>query len=159
MADEAREAKKAAIEQVKWHNEHVRNRIWDARRHAREDWKLGPLRPNRAVGDEASRYGALEQDDFRRPDIPIKAQENRNKVQERKGLEIDYPIVVNNERYFPFAKDDRVVIMKGKDKFKIGTVESINETSHEVVVKDLNMVWKYPGAHLISRLIFSNSTT
>lgn len=132
------ENKKAFQERQAHYKANITDRIKEARRNLREDYKLGPLRPNRAVGHEAKRYGALDVNGLRRPDIPVKVQESRNKAREAKGLEPEYPLVVDDKKYFHIAKDDRVVVIKGREKGKIGIVSDILAVSHDVSIKDIN---------------------
>lgn len=144
VSEERYESKRTAMNVQQWENDNVLRAKKQALRDAREDWLLGPLRPNRAVGTEAARYGVFKSDQMRRPDIPVRVQKTRNEVKERKGLQVEYPLVVDDKKYFPITEDDRVVIMKGREKDKIGTVAYILESSHEVVIKGLNMVLSHP---------------
>lgn len=138
------ESKQAVLQRIMWENENVKGVKKRALANAKEDWKLGPLRPNRAVGPGADKYGALTASQMQKPEIPVKTQKNRNAVREKKGLELEYPLVVDNKKYFPIVKDDRVVILKGKDAGKIGVVQEIIPRTHEIIVKDLNMVCIIP---------------
>lgn len=132
------ENKKAFQERQAHYKANVTDRIKEARRNLREDYKLGPLRPNRAVGHDAKRYGALDMNGLRRPEIPVKVQESRNKAREAKGLEPEYPLVVDGSKYFHIAVGDRVVVIKGKEQGKIGVVSDILAPSHDVTIKDMN---------------------
>ncbi|KAJ4365208.1 hypothetical protein N0V83_008826 [Neocucurbitaria cava] len=133
------DSKQAVKQRIKWENEHIKGVRVQALRNAKEDWQLGPLRPNRAVGKGAEKYGAITALRLQRPHIPLATQRNRNEVREKKGLELEYPLVVEDKRYFPIVKDDRVVIIKGKDAGKVGVVSDLLTRSHEVIVKGLNM--------------------
>lgn len=103
------ESKQEVIRRIKWENEHIKGVRRQAIADAREDWRLGPLRPNRAVGEKAKKYGALTGPQVQKPDISTRTQKNRNEYRERKGLELEYPLVVDDKKYFPIVKDDRVV--------------------------------------------------
>jgi large subunit ribosomal protein L24 len=140
LKQEQWDSKQAVIQRIMWENEHIHQVRKRALKNAEEDWKLGPLRPNRAVGPNAAKYGALTGNQIQKPDIPTRTQKNRNDVRARKGMELEYPLVVDDEKYFPIVKDDRVVILKGKDQGKIGVVQEIIERTHEIIVKGLNMV-------------------
>jgi large subunit ribosomal protein L24 len=124
---------------------------------AKEDWKLGTLRPNRAIGPDAEKYGALKGAQIQKPEIPVKTQKNRNAVREKKGLELEYPLVVDDKKYFPIVKDDRVVILKGKDAGKIGVVQELVPRTHDVVIKDMNMVCSTLLYYSYSSLTFSSN--
>lgn len=134
------EAKQAVLQRVRWENEHVRDVRKNALKNVQEDWDLGPLRPNRAYGEGAEKYGARTGAQMQKPEIPVKVHQNRNAFREKKGLAPEYPLVVDDKKYFPIVKDDRVVVLKGKDKGKIGKVFEILSRTHEVIVKDMNMV-------------------
>ncbi|KAF2184419.1 hypothetical protein K469DRAFT_502648, partial [Zopfia rhizophila CBS 207.26] len=90
-----------------------------ARKNRLEDWNLGPLRPNRAIGRDAEKYGALEAGQMRLIDVP---EHMRRK---------EWPIV----------EGDRVVIIKGRNRGKIGVVKKLSKTREEVQIKDLNMAY------------------
>ena len=134
------EKKRYFIERTKWENEHVKGPRTRALRHAKEDWQLGPLRPNRAFGKDADKYGALTPDQAHKHEIPIRMQRNRNEYREKMGLELEYPLIVDDKRYFPIVKDDRVVILRGKFQNKIGVVQHVVSRTHEVIIKGVNMV-------------------
>lgn len=140
LKQERWESKQAVLQRIKWENEHIKGVRYQALRNAKEDWKLGPLRPNRAVGEGAEKYGARTDTQIQKPEIPARIQKNRNEFRQKKGLELEYPLVVDDKKYFPIVRDDRVVVLKGRDKGKIGVVEDIMERTHEVVVKGINMV-------------------
>lgn len=139
LAQERWETKQSVIQRIKWENENVKAVRREALRNAKEDWQLGPLRPNRAVGGGAEKYGALTAEKIQKPDISVKIQKNRNEHRARRGIPLEYPLVVDDKKYFPIVKDDRVVILKGKDKGKIGVVQEVVAPTHEVMVKGLNM--------------------
>ncbi|KAF1940888.1 KOW motif domain-containing protein [Clathrospora elynae] len=139
LQQERWDSKQAVIQRIKWQNEHIRDVRKNALANAREDWKLGPLRPNRAIGDGADKYGALTANQMQKPEIPVRTQKNRNEHRERKGLEPEYPLVVDDKKYFPIVENDRVVVLKGRDAGKIGVVQDIIERTHEVIVKGINM--------------------
>jgi large subunit ribosomal protein L24 len=58
----------------------------------------------------------------------------------KKGLEPEYPLVVEDKKYFHIKPDDRVVVVNGPEKGKIGVVQDVVERTHEVIVKGINMV-------------------
>lgn len=92
--------------------------IRNARIARREDRELGPLAPRRDVGDLKETYGAM---DVRRSRSVEKREEDRTDAQ---------LIVVG----------DRVVVIQGRDKGRIGQVTSVDRKRHEAVVKGVNMV-------------------
>ncbi|KAL0262987.1 hypothetical protein SLS55_001962 [Diplodia seriata] len=92
--------------------------IVDAKGRRREDWLLGPLAPRRDVGEWREKYATV---DSKRTNLP----------------DAD-PDVVKTQ-LAPFAEGDRVVIIKGKDKGKIGELREVDEETRTVRVKDLNL--------------------
>jgi large subunit ribosomal protein L24 len=140
LFQERYESKQAVIQRIRWDNENVKKVRKKALDNAKEDWKLGPLRPNRAIGAAAEKYGALTSEQMQKPEIPVHTQRNRNETRAKQNLEPTYPLVVDNEKYFHIAKNDRVVVIKGREKGKIGLVQSIIERTHEVIVTGVNMV-------------------
>ncbi len=90
----------------------------NARLARREDWQLGPLAPKRDVGAQADTYGTLDTRILRAPELPT---EKRTK-------------------HWAIVAGDRVVIMEGKDKGKIGVVQSISKETNHLTVEGLNKV-------------------
>lgn len=152
------EAKNAIIQRIKWENTNVRDHRRKALANVREDWHLGPLRPNRAPTTAPEKYGIMTSERMQKPEYPVRSMKNRNAFRVSKGLAPEYPLIVDGERYFPIVKGDRVAIMSGIDKGKIGFVEEVLVRSHDVIVKGLNMQYvdsdlfsQVPGSNLRSR--------
>ncbi|KAF2018181.1 hypothetical protein BU24DRAFT_491198 [Aaosphaeria arxii CBS 175.79] len=110
----------------------------DARRRAREDFNLGPLRPNRAVGKGASTYGAMNQDEMRLPPIPDHWFGASESLQKR--LKGRIPDNVMRD-HLSIVEGDRVVILSGKDKNKVGVVGNVDRSTNSVTVEHSNMIW------------------
>lgn len=135
---------KAVFNEIrKWRQDNVVAPIREAKRNLREDYELGPLRPNRAVGPEAEKYGALGIEQLRRPPIAVETWKRTNEAREAKGLEPKYPLVVDDKKYFPIAVDDRVMVMKGREQGKIGVVQEVLAESHDVLIEGINKVKEY----------------
>lgn len=96
--------------------------VKQARRAQREDWEYGPLAPRRDVGDDKEKFGTVESSQVFKVPPPKKD-------------------AVNQWHVF---KGDRVVILKGRDKGKIGEVSSINKENDTVTVQGLNLVCSSP---------------
>jgi large subunit ribosomal protein L24 len=101
-------------------------RLKNERRNRREDWELGPLKPKRDVGDDKEVFGTMD-------------------YQALEGVDIYKPDVL--KRLEPFGgkhlnirKGDRVVILEGHDKGKIGILSNIDERKAKVTVEGLNRV-------------------
>lgn len=92
--------------------------IKDALRRQQEDWRMGSLAPRRDVGGETLTYGTLDSRIIQGRDVP-----KRDRV-----------------RYWNLAKGDRVAILTGPDKGKIGSIVAIDKEKQNVAVKGLNMV-------------------
>lgn len=103
--------------------ERQRQRKWasalikDARTHRQEDWAAGSLAPRRDVGDAADNYGALTMYNVQLPDAD---PEKRPK-------------------WFGIAEGDRVVVVKGREKGKIGAVKDMNKEKVSIQVENVNM--------------------
>jgi large subunit ribosomal protein L24 len=134
------DGKQARLQEEHYHAKFTRGDVKKAKRNYKEDWALGPLRPNRAVGENAELYGAMEKDQLRWPDVPVPTQRMRNKLREKAGLDPEWPIVIDDRKVYPFVKGDRVVVIRGKEMNKIGIIENINEDAHMVELKDVNKV-------------------
>lgn len=92
--------------------------IKTARKVRREDRELGPLAPRRDVGDVQETYGAMN---IRRLEGLTKRVRDRKEAQ-------------------PIVEGDRVVVIEGRDKGRIGRVLSVNRKKHECTVRGLNLV-------------------
>jgi large subunit ribosomal protein L24 len=134
------ESRQSHIQRSTWELTNIKKVREQALRNVKEDWRLGPLRPNRAIGIAGEKYGALTGQQAQQPEIPVHTWKHRNQVRVKQGLEPEYPLVVDDKKYFHIAKDDRVVVIRGREKGKIGVVQSILARTHEVFITDLNKV-------------------
>jgi large subunit ribosomal protein L24 len=134
------ESKQAFQQRTIWHRDNVTKVREKALENVKEDWRLGALRPNRAYGPEARTYGALTPEQIQKPEIPVHTQRLINEQLVKRGLEPKYPLIVDDKKYFHIVKDDRVVIMRGRERGKIGKVQNVMARTHEVVVEGLNKV-------------------
>ena len=101
------------------HNRAFKKRRMKSRAEEMEDRWLGPLAPNRAVNEiEKQLRNAVSQDEQAPPPVP------------------------KHERikFWNIVPKDRVVILKGPDKHKIGVVKRINKENNTLTVEGLNMV-------------------
>jgi large subunit ribosomal protein L24 len=134
------EDKRVFNEVRKWRQDNVIKPIKEAKKNLKEDYEMGPLRPNRAVGPGADKYGIMGMEQMRRPPIAVDTWRRKNEAREAKGFEPDYPLVVDDKKYFPIATDDRVIVMKGREQGKIGVVVDVLTESHEVILRGINQV-------------------
>lgn len=95
----------------------------------REDWELGPLAPRRDVGLKKDTYGTISTNRLRGKELTL---EERLKLNPDGGR---YPTIVTG---------DRVVLLQGRDKGKIGKVAALDAARQEVTVDGLNMV-RFPS--------------
>jgi large subunit ribosomal protein L24 len=100
----------------------VTKEIKQRRVERREDWELGPLAPRRDVGDKKDTFGTVSTQRMRGP-VLTKA------VLDEVG-----------GRYLTLVKGDRVVLLEGRDKGKIGKIQSTDRLRAECTVEGLNMV-------------------
>lgn len=96
-----------------------------ARRTRREDWDLGPLAPRRDVGLKKETYGTISS---------MRIRGETMSLAER--------LLVNPEggRYANIVVNDRVVLLEGRDKGKIGKVIEVDAKRQEITVEGLNLV-------------------
>lgn len=106
--------------------EHLR-RMKENRTTRREDWELGDLASKRDVGSKAETYGSISAE-FIEP--PALRKVDAEKIMEKWG----------GSKLLNIREGDRVVILAGNDKGKIGKVEKIDKERAEVVCVGLNMV-------------------
>lgn len=110
--------KRAARKELQQIKTATNRSIVDAKMRRREDWLLGPLAPRRDVGEWREKFATI---DTRRTQLPDADPDLKKQLS-------------------PFAETDRVVILKGRDKGKIGEIREVDEDSRTVRVKDLNLV-------------------
>jgi large subunit ribosomal protein L24 len=91
----------------------------------REDYELGPLAPRRDVGTMKDTYGTVH---------AIQMSGKRLTPKERVEQYPDTP------RYINIVPEDRVVLLHGRDKGKIGKVTGVDNKTFEVTVEGLNLV-------------------
>jgi large subunit ribosomal protein L24 len=112
-------------EQENYVKKEVATDIKAARLARREDWELGPLAPKRDVGLKKDTYGTISTMRLRGKELTL---EERLKLNPDGGR---YPTIVAG---------DRVVLLQGRDKGKIGKVAALDAARQEVTVEGLNMV-------------------
>jgi large subunit ribosomal protein L24 len=120
-----RQKAKSAREQELHAKREESSYIKTARKVRREDWELGDLAPRRDVGSKKDTYATVSMGSMRGRELTL---EERLKVNPEGG------------RYANIVAGDRVVILEGRDKGKIGQVESVDAKSQELVVEGLNLV-------------------
>jgi large subunit ribosomal protein L24 len=140
MMKDRYEEKSVATMQERWKHENVYLKKKQALRNAKEDWKLGSLRPNRAVDVAEGKYAVVQPGQIQKPEIPAWIHQKISERKEKKDLVPDYPLVVDDKKYFPMVKGDRVVVIRGKEKGKIGIVQTPVPRTHEFIVTGVNMV-------------------
>lgn len=106
-------------DQLKLRRQEIRKSVLAERTARREDWIMGPLAPQRDVGNMKDTYGTISRRELRG-------------VEKLEGTWKDWCI----------KEGDRVVVVgaKQRDRGKIGTVTDVNEKSEDCIVDGLNMV-------------------
>ena len=117
------------IQQNKHENREKLAMIRQERIARREDWEMGPLAPKRDVGPNKDRYGTVPATQLH--GLQLRVHEKHEMLRQLK------------ERYQTIVVGDRVVLLEGRDKGKIGKVSSKDMARGEIKVKDLNMVSIY----------------
>ncbi|KAB8303149.1 hypothetical protein EYC80_004598 [Monilinia laxa] len=102
-------------------------RIKENRLVRREDWELKELAPKRDVGSQVDTYGSIkaqfiEQPEMRRQDVL--------KILDLWG----------GKKHLNIREGDRVVVVEGRDKGKIGQVQKIDKQRAEVTCEGLNLI-------------------
>jgi large subunit ribosomal protein L24 len=121
-----REQAKSNREQSRYLRKDEVRDIQTARQVRREDWELGPLAPRRDVGSLKEAYGT------------INSQRTRGTLLNEKEKErLLEPV---GGKYLVFSKEDRVVLLEGRDKGKIGKIIAIDTARGECTVEGLNLV-------------------
>ncbi|KFY13799.1 hypothetical protein V491_06271, partial [Pseudogymnoascus sp. VKM F-3775] len=119
-------------EEMKTRREHERfaqknltGDIKTARAARREDYDLGPLAPRRDVGLKKDTYGTI----------------HSHRLHGQK-LTMEERLAVNPSggRYANIVAGDRVVVLEGADKGRIGKVQSFDKEKQQITVEGLNMV-------------------
>ena len=131
------ETKRYFLQQNKLRAQITQNNIRTARNNAREDWDLGPLRPNRAIGDEVETRGIYQREGMRDVPIPKHWADSGEEVQKKVKARLPENVIRNQ---WPIVKGDRVVIIRGLHKNKIGEVSGLHKEYNMVTVEGLNKV-------------------
>lgn len=121
-----REWRKNTLEQARFQRRDEVEQIQAAHKAIKEDWELGPLAPKRDVGNMKDAYGTVNTLRSKGPVLTTKARWDQ-----RVWIGGKYPFVVEG---------DRVAIMEGRDRGKIGTVMEMDFSRGELKVEGLNMV-------------------
>lgn len=116
---------KSRREQENYVKKEIATDIKAARLARREDWELGPLAPKRDVGLKKETHGTISTMRLR-----------------GKELSMDERLKLNPDggRYANIVVGDRVVLLQGRDKGKIGQITALDAKRQEVTIKGLNMV-------------------
>ncbi|KUJ12017.1 uncharacterized protein LY89DRAFT_593978 [Mollisia scopiformis] len=123
--EQDRHLRREAIDQLK-----------QARLNRREDWELGSLAPKRDVGKSKDTYGTIH------------TQRMRGTLLHHKDrAEAFQPV---GGRYLNIVKNDRVVLLEGRDKGKIGKITAVDKARAECTVEGLNLIDVAVPSYMIS---------
>jgi large subunit ribosomal protein L24 len=137
-----REWAKTNREQNRFVQRDIVKNLKDARIHRREDWELGPLAPRRDVGDSKETYGTVGTNRLRGEELDHRAAQEKLKPFGGNHLNI--------------VTGDRVVLLEGRDKGKIGKITATDTKRAECTVEGLNLV---RFSSLLYPLLNSNTDT
>jgi large subunit ribosomal protein L24 len=121
-----REWAKTNREQSRHIGREATGQIKQARLNRREDWELGPIAPRRDVGDSKDTYGTVHTQRMRGTLL-----HDKDRMEALKTV---------GGRYLNIVKNDRVVLLEGKDKGKIGKIIAVDAGRAECTVEGLNLV-------------------
>lgn len=119
------EEMKTRREHERFAQKHLTGDIKNARAARREDYDLGPLAPRRDVGLKKDTYGTIHSN-----------QLHGQKLTMEERLEVN----PSGGRYANIVPGDRVVVLEGADKGRIGKVQSFDKDKQQITVEGLNMV-------------------
>jgi large subunit ribosomal protein L24 len=115
------------------HEKVARDSVKAARNQMEEDWKLGPLAPRRDVGSAKDEYGAMEQAMTMQPSpLPVRLAWQKAMAKRQ----------ASGQGWFgnKFFVNDRAVIIRGRDKGKIGVVTDVDWQKQMVTMENMNTV-------------------
>lgn len=124
-------------------NQHVavaRKELEDAKRAIRDDWAMGALAPRNDIGEWEGAHGAIGESRFASPGKFSLAMRNA-RCQWAGGA-----------YYLNLAVGDRVVLLDGPDKGRIGKIFEIKHETAEVSVMGLNKV-RFSVHLLVTRIL------
>ncbi|GAP83824.1 putative kow domain-containing protein domain-containing protein [Rosellinia necatrix] len=108
--------------QVEW----ARKELDDAKKAIRNDWAMGPIAPRRDAGEWHGAHGAIGESRFASSGSLSLALRNA-RCQWAGGA-----------YYLCLAKGDRVVLLDGPDKGRIGRISTVNHATGELTIHELN---------------------
>jgi large subunit ribosomal protein L24 len=126
-----RERQKTIREQNAFTRREVMQGLKSRRFERREDWELGPLAPRRDVGNKKDTFGAVSTQLLKGPVLTV--AEREEKLKDWGGSRL-------NLSRLNLVTGDRVVLLEGRDKGKIGKVTATDKYRAECTVQGLNMV-------------------
>jgi large subunit ribosomal protein L24 len=109
--DELHELRQKQLMADRW----TRQAVKAERRNRREDWLCGPLAPKRDIGESRDIYGTAGQEILQAPDMPKRLQLKDEEI----GI----------------VAQDRVVVVRGVGRGKIGEVTEVNTATGTCMVK------------------------
>lgn len=122
----------------------ARQYVKEERANRREDWILGPLAPNRNVGQGKGTFGTIDVDLIQSPTIPKQVKGDPKfpgydavNYEKKKGLAFRGDTIVGN-----VVAGDRVVVVHGPERIrgKIGHVSSVDYDREELRIENINLV-------------------
>ncbi|RDL38054.1 Uncharacterized protein BP5553_05487 [Venustampulla echinocandica] len=121
-----RDFRKAQRDQTFFQNRERGAILKQAAINRKEDWELGALAPKRDVGEWKEKYGTVNPHTLRGP--MLFGEERYKKLE------------IFGGKYLNITAGDRVVLLEGRDKGKIGTIKEIDARRAECTIEGLNLV-------------------
>jgi large subunit ribosomal protein L24 len=122
----------AELDDVRFQRSTLAEELGQAKQAIKDDWHLGPLSPNLSVGEHSSTHGAISEARYQ------VATSLTDRQREARCAWMGGAANLN------ITNGDRVVLLEGPDKGKIGKVQEVQKDTMEVIVEGLNKV-RRPG--------------
>lgn len=115
-----------ARQNLDYTNQEIDSQILQAQKARREDYELGSLAPRRDVGDLKDKYGTINS--------------YRMKAEELRGPALQKALEPFGGQHLNIVAGDRVVIIDGVDRGKIGKIREVDKGAAHCTIEGLNMV-------------------
>jgi hypothetical protein len=115
-----------------------------AKRAIKDDWFLGPSAPNINVGEHGPTHGAISE---------ARYQMSGSLKEHQKEARCAW---LGGAKNLNLAEGDRVVLLEGPDKGKIGKVTTVYKDKMEVIVEGLNKVSNTYSAFILTCSLETN---
>lgn len=118
----------AERDEVKYQRSQIAADFGRAKKAIKDDWFLGPNAPNINVGENGPTHGAISEARYQMS-VTLKDHQKEARCAWLGGA-----------RNLNLTEGDRVVLLEGPDKGKIGKISDVQKDKMEVIVEGLNKV-------------------